>query len=103
MKTRRSLIVISTVLLVLLVAVAALLYALPTIARHIAVARLQAMTNRPVAIDRVEVRLLTGRLTIHGLRVAEPDGGAPFADLQIRNGALRDAKIGRASCRARGG
>ena len=60
MKTRRSLIVISSILLVLLVAVVALLYALPTIARHVAIARLQAMTKRPVAIDRVDVRLLTG-------------------------------------------
>src|SRR5215470_17632653 len=82
MKSRRSLIVIAGTLLVLLVAVAALLYALPTIARHVAIARLKAITDRPVAIDRVEVRPLTGRLTIHGLRVAEPDGGAPFADLE---------------------
>src|SRR5262245_36193810 len=95
MKTRRSLIVISGVLLVLLVAVAALLYALPTIARHVAIARLQAITKRPVAIDRVEVRLLTGRLTIHGLRVAEPDGGAPFADLQTLDARLHLPSLAR--------
>src|SRR5262245_43088259 len=95
MKTRRSLVVISSVLLVLLVAVAALLYALPTIARHIAVARLQAITKRPVAIDRVEVRLLTGRLTIHGLRVAEPDGGAPFAELERLDARLHLPSLAR--------
>jgi hypothetical protein len=50
MRSHRSFIVISGALLV---AVAALLYALLTIARHVAIARLQAITKRPVAIDRV--------------------------------------------------
>jgi uncharacterized protein DUF748 len=82
MKTRRSLIVISGVLLVLLVAIAATLYALPTLARHIAITRLQAITKRPVGIDRVDVKLLSGRLTLHGLRVAEPGDGTAFADCE---------------------
>jgi hypothetical protein len=51
MKSRRSLIVISGVLLFLLVAVATTLYAVPTVARYVAMARLQAITNRPVTID----------------------------------------------------
>jgi Domain of Unknown Function (DUF748) len=95
MKSRRSLIVISGVLVVLLVAVAALLYALPTIARHVATVQLQAITKRPVAIDRVEVRPLTGRLTIHGLRVAEPDGGGPFADLETLDARLHLLSLAR--------
>jgi hypothetical protein len=82
MTSRRSLIVMSGVLLILVAAVAATLYALPTLARHIAIARLEAITKRPVAIDRVDVRPLSGRVTIHGLRVSEPDGTAPFADLE---------------------
>jgi len=95
MKSRRSLIVISGVLLVLLVAAASLLYALPTIARHVAIARLQAITKRPVAIDRVEVRPLAGRLTIHGLRVAEPDGGGPFAALETLDVRLHLVSLAR--------
>jgi Domain of Unknown Function (DUF748) len=78
-RSHRSLIVISGVLLV---AVATILYALPTVARHVAISRLQTITKRPVRIDRVDVQLASGRFTIHGLHVAEPDGGAPFADCE---------------------
>ncbi len=88
MKSRRSLIVVSGVLLVLLVAVATILYVLPTVVRHVAIARLHAITKRPVIIDRVDVKLLSGRLTIHGLRVAEPDGGTPFADCELLDARL---------------
>src|SRR4030095_1379832 len=79
MRWHRSLIVISGVLLV---AVATTLYALPTVARHVAIARLQAITKRQFSIDRIDVQLLSGRFTIHGLHVAEPHGGAPFADCE---------------------
>lgn len=82
MTSRRSLIVMSGVLLILLTAVAATLYALPTLARRLAVARLEAITKRPVVIDRVDVRPLSGGLTIHGLRISEPDGATPFAELE---------------------
>jgi len=95
MKSRRSLVVISGVLLVLLVAVAATLYALPTLARHVAIARLQAITKRPVTIDRVDVKLLSGRLTLHGLRVAEPGGGAPFADCELLDARLNLLSLAR--------
>src|SRR5207245_4359070 len=80
-KSRPALIVISVVLL-LGVVVAATLYALPTIARHVAISQLQAITKRPVSIDRVDVQLLSGRFAIHGLHVAERGGGAPFADFE---------------------
>ncbi len=79
MRSHRSLIVISGVLLVV---VATTLYALPTVARQVAISRLQAITMRPVSIDRVDVQLLSGRFMIHGLHVAEPDGGTPFADCE---------------------
>lgn len=55
MRPHRSLIVISGVLLVV---VATTLYALPTVARQVAISRLQAITMRPVSIDRVDVQLL---------------------------------------------
>jgi len=84
-RSHRWLIAISGVLLV---AVAATLYALPTIARHLAVARLHVLTKRPVSIDRVEVRPLGGRFTIHGLRVAEPDGTTPFAECELLDARL---------------
>ncbi|PYN37887.1 MAG: hypothetical protein DME01_02745 [Candidatus Rokuibacteriota bacterium] len=95
MKSRRSLIVISGVLLLLLVGVAATLYALPTLARRVAVARLHAITKRPVTIDRVDVKLLSGRITIHGLRVAEPDGGTPFADCELLDARLNLLSLAR--------
>ena len=80
MKRRRWLVVVCSILLL---AIAATLYALPTTARHVAIARLHAITKRPVSIDRVDIRLLSGRFAIHGLRVAEPDGTAPFADCEL--------------------
>src|SRR4029453_1742072 len=92
MRSHRSLIVISGVLLV---AAATILYALPTVARHVAISRLQTITKRPVSIDRVDVQLLSGRLTIHGLRVAEPDGGAPFADLETLDAQLHLLSLAR--------
>ena len=67
---------------VLVVAVVVGLYALPEIVRRVAIARVHALTGRPVAIDRVDVALLRGRFTIHGFRLAEPDGRTPFADFQ---------------------
>src|SRR5437867_9778922 len=79
MRSYRSLIVISGVLLVV---VATTRYALPTVPRQVAISRLQAITKRPVSIDRVDVQLLSGRFMIHGLHVAEPDGGTPFADCE---------------------
>src|SRR4029434_1203948 len=92
MRSHRSLIVISGVLLV---AVATTLYALPTVARYVAISRLQTITKRPVSIDRVDVQLLSGRFTIHGLHVAEPDGGAPFADCERREGPLHLLSLSR--------
>src|SRR5262245_4823046 len=80
MKRRGWLVVICGILLL---AIAATLYALPTIARHVAIARLYAITKRPVSIDRVDVRLLSGQFAIHGLRVDEPDGTAPFANCEL--------------------
>jgi hypothetical protein len=95
MTSRRSLIVMSGVLLILLTAVAATLYTLPTLARRFAIARLEAITKRPVAIDRVDVRPLSGRLTIHGLRITEPDGATPFADLERLDARLNVLSLAR--------
>ena len=91
-RSHRSLIVISGLLLV---TAATIVYALPTVARHVAISRLQTITKRPVSIDRVDVQLLSGRLTIHGLRVAEPDGGAAFADCERLEARLNVLSLAR--------
>src|SRR4030081_2667824 len=78
-RSHRWLIVISGVLLVV---VAAMLYALPSLARRVTISQLRAITKRPVSIDRVDVQLLRGRVTVHGLHVAEPRGDTPFADCE---------------------
>jgi Domain of Unknown Function (DUF748) len=67
---------------VLLVVVAVSLYWLPEIVRRVAIARVHALTGRPVAIERVDVSLLRGRFTVHGFRLMEPDGQTPLADFQ---------------------
>src|SRR5262245_51109850 len=74
MKARRAAVV---VLLAVLVLVIAALVALPGLVHRIAVARLEAMTHRPVRIDRVDFNIFTGRLTLHGFDVADrPVSGA---------------------------
>jgi hypothetical protein len=67
---------------ILLIAVIGTLYALPEVVRLGAKARIQAITNRPVAIDAVDLHLLKGEITVRGLRLAERDGQAPFADFE---------------------
>jgi uncharacterized protein involved in outer membrane biogenesis len=69
------------VVLVLIVVVAAVVLALPAIVRHVAVARVEAMTGRDASIDAVEISLLRGRVTVHGFRLADRDGAAPLAEL----------------------
>jgi uncharacterized protein involved in outer membrane biogenesis len=95
MKSHRSLIVISVVLLALMVGVGATLYALPTLAWHVVITQLHALTKRPVSIDRVDVKLLSGRLMVHGLRIAEPDGATPFADLELLDARLNLLSLAR--------
>jgi hypothetical protein len=69
------------ILAVVLVAGAVTLYALPGIVRRVAVARVEAMTGRPAAIDAVDLDLFRGRFTVRGFRLAERDGTTPFADI----------------------
>lgn len=78
MNGRRWLILISALLLV---GAGATIYWLPTLARHVAIARVHALTNRPVTISRVDLQILEGRLRIRGLRLLEHDGHTPSADV----------------------
>jgi hypothetical protein len=59
-----------------------LYWRLPELVRQVAVARIQAYTERPVSIDRVDLGVLAGRITIRGFRLAERDGHTPFADFR---------------------
>jgi hypothetical protein len=74
---------------IVLVAVVAGSFALPGVARHLAIARIRAITHRPVSIGALDLRLSTGHITIHDLRITERDGRTPFAgfarlDLRVR-------------------
>jgi len=66
----------------LLVAVAGAIYALPALVRRMAISRIEAATQRPAAIDGVDLHLLRGALTVRGFRLAERDSGAPFAEFE---------------------
>jgi len=76
-----------------LVAAAGALLALPAVVRLAAIARIEAMTGRPAALDAVEVALLEGRVTVHGFRLAERGGGAPFADFERLDRRVRLAPL----------
>ena len=58
----------------LVVAGGVALYLLPELVRRTAIARIGALTERPAAIDRVEVNVFTGRVGIYGFRLTERDG-----------------------------
>jgi Domain of Unknown Function (DUF748) len=79
MKTRRWLVLFFGVVVI---AIAAALYVLPEMVRQLAIARIHALTDRPVSVDRVDLNVFTGRLGVHGFRLAERDGQTPFADVK---------------------
>jgi hypothetical protein len=76
--SRRLLLIVGIVLF----AIVATLYALPALVRHVAIARIGAITHRSVRIDRVDLDILTGHLTVRGFHLAERNGETPFADFE---------------------
>jgi hypothetical protein len=52
---------------------AAAVVMLPDIVRRAAIWRLEALTNRRVTIERVDLNVLTGDVAVHGLRIADRD------------------------------
>jgi hypothetical protein len=52
---------------------------LPEIVRRALVWRLETLSQRPVAIERLELNVLTGQLAIHGLRIDDRDEPRPLA------------------------
>jgi uncharacterized protein involved in outer membrane biogenesis len=85
--TRRHVLWIGLALVVLAVVVGtAALLALPRLARPVAVWQLESITGRPVSIDAVDISLASGRFSVRGFRIADPDGGrlADFERLEGR-------------------
>jgi len=62
---------------------------LAPLVRRLAVAQIHALTERPVAIETVALNLLTGRLTVRGLRVTERDGTTAFVDIERLHAQIR--------------
>ena len=74
------------VVVLLLVAGTLAIVALPRVARTVAIWRLEALTNRPVTIEALDLSLQSGRFSVRGLRVNDRDGGllARFDSLEGR-------------------
>ena len=62
------------VLIVAVAAGAATWYWLPEVVRRVAVARIEALTGRPVSLARVDLALWFGRITLHEFRLYERPG-----------------------------
>jgi uncharacterized protein involved in outer membrane biogenesis len=62
---------------------------MPELVRRIAVARIQAATDRPVSIDRIDLGLLARRVSIRGFRLGERDGQTPFATFERLDVSVR--------------
>jgi uncharacterized protein involved in outer membrane biogenesis len=73
--------------LVAIVAVAvlgtAMVVMLPDIVRRAAVWRLEALTQRRVTIERVELNVFTGDVAVHGVRIADRDEAADLARVEL--------------------
>ena len=85
-------------LVLLAVAVVA---ALPSVIRWLAVNRLEALTGGPASIERVEVRLRDGRFEFQGVRVSDRTPGLPFIEVERMSGAFRWGALLRGEFRAR--
>src|SRR5688572_24901572 len=73
-------------LLLAIVALTAAVVFLPRFARQLVVWQLEGYTQRSVTIDALDVSLRTGRFSVRGFRVNDPDGGllARFDSLEGR-------------------
>jgi len=79
------------VALILALAVgAATVHWLPELVRRATVARVHALTGRPVSIDAVDVSLWSGRFTVRGFRLGERAGGDGESAVSARPAAQFD-------------
>ena len=78
--------------LVAIVAVAllgtALVVMLPDIVHRAAVWRLEALTQRRVTIDRIDVNVFTGDVAVHGLRIIDRDEPVDLARVELIKGRV---------------
>ena len=70
-----------TAVVVLILLVAGLLVALPTIVRKVAVDELGRMTGRAVALERVGINLFTGRFALEKFRLAQRGSTDPAVEV----------------------
>jgi hypothetical protein len=61
---------------------------LPELVRRAAVLRLESLTNRRVAIDRVDLNVFTGAVAIHGVSIDDRDEPAPLLRVERIAGRL---------------
>lgn len=87
----RRLKIVVAALVVAVVLVAAGLWALPEIARRVAVSKLTLLTGRQTSIERVELNLFTGRFAVSNLRMARRPGHGPEAFVEFERLAGRVA------------
>ena len=83
------------VVVVVLILGTAVIVALPTFVRQLAIWQLQAQTGRRVTIEALDLSLLTGRFSVRGFRVADRDGEllAEFESLTLTNGHVRIVRV----------
>ena len=79
MITRRRVLIAGTIAAL---AILAVVIAWPSLVHHLLIARVHALTHRPVSVEAVQLNPLTGRLVVQGLRVHEPDGESLFTGFE---------------------
>jgi len=77
---RRIALAVTAVTAVLLVVV--IIFALPVVVRRVATQKLNTLTGRAVALERVELNLFTGRVALNGFRLAQRDSAEPAVEIE---------------------
>jgi hypothetical protein len=87
---RRRTVVLAALIAIVALAVlaAATVVMLPDIVRRAAIWRLEALTERRVAIDRVDVNAFTGEIAVHGLSIADRDEPGELARVDLIKATL---------------
>lgn len=87
---RRTMILAALVAIVAFAALgAAMVVMLPEIVRRAAIWRLQALTERRVTIERVDVNVFTGDVAVHGLAIADRDEPGDLARAELITARVR--------------
>jgi len=93
---RRTVSLLALIVLVALVVVGvATIKFAPEIVRQVAVIRLESLLHRRVSIDRLELNVLTGHVTVHGVHVAERDEPGMLATIERLEARVRRRSLWR--------